>query len=46
MRRTAKVVGIVLVLVVVALVSLPFLISADRFKPALESKLSARSAGR
>jgi len=41
MRRTAKVVGIVLVLVVVALVSLPFLISADRFKPALESKLSA-----
>ncbi|MCE5308165.1 MAG: AsmA family protein [Acidobacteriales bacterium] len=41
MRRTAKVVGIVLALVVVALVSLPFLISADRFKPTLESKLSA-----
>src|SRR5512143_3492485 len=41
MKRTVKVAGIVLALILLVLVSLPFLISADRFKPALESRLSA-----
>jgi len=41
MRRTARIIGIVLALLLVVVFSLPFLISADRFKPALESKLSA-----
>ena len=41
MRRTARVIGIVLALLLLVVFSLPFLISADRFKPALESKLSA-----
>ncbi|MBE0660223.1 MAG: hypothetical protein IH602_21195 [Bryobacteraceae bacterium] len=40
MRRTIQVVGTVLALVILALVCLPLLISADRFRPALESKLS------
>ena len=41
MRRAARVIGIVLALVFLALLSLPFLVSADRFRPALESQLSA-----
>ena len=41
MRRTARVIGIVLALLLLVVFSLPFLISADRFKPALESRLSA-----
>ncbi len=41
MRRTARVIGIVLALLLLVVLSLPFLISADRFKPALESRLSA-----
>jgi AsmA protein len=41
MRRTARVIGIVLALLLLVALSLPFLISADRFKSALESKLSA-----
>jgi len=41
MRRVARTVGIVLALLFLVLLSLPFLINADRFKPTLESKLSA-----
>jgi AsmA protein len=41
MRRTARVIGIFLALLLLVVFSLPFLISADRFKPALESRLSA-----
>jgi AsmA protein len=41
MRRTLRFIGIAVALLLVALVSLPFLIGAGRFKPVLESKLSA-----
>jgi AsmA protein len=41
MRRIARTIGIALALLLLALLSLPFLISANRFKPTLESKLSA-----
>ena len=41
MRRIAFTIGIVLALLLLAVLSLPFLISADQFKPTLESKLSA-----
>jgi len=40
MRRIFKWVGIVLVVLVVVVVSLPFLINVDQFKPRLESELS------
>jgi AsmA protein len=39
--RIARTIGIVLALLLVVLISLPFLVSANQFKPALESKLSA-----
>jgi AsmA protein len=41
MRRAIRVFGVVLALLLLVVLSLPFLISADRFKPALESRLSA-----
>ncbi len=41
MRRTARLIGIVLALVLLVLLALPFLIGANRFKPMLESELSA-----
>ncbi len=41
MRRTVKIVAIVVALLLVVVISVPFLISADRFRPMLESKLSA-----
>lgn len=41
MRRAIRAFGVILALLVLAAVSLPFLVSADRFKPTLESKLSA-----
>jgi AsmA protein len=41
MRRALRIIGIALAVLVLALFSLPFLISANQFKPALESKLSA-----
>ena len=40
MKRIARVLGIALVLLVLVVVSLPFLINANQFKPMLESKLS------
>ena len=40
MKRIATVFGITLVLLAVVLVSLPFLINANQFRPMLESKLS------
>jgi AsmA protein len=40
MRRILKWVGIVLAVLVVAVVSLPFLINVNQFKPMLESELS------
>src|SRR6266850_8240564 len=40
MKRIARVVVITLVLLIVVLVSLPFLINANQFRPMLESKLS------
>jgi AsmA protein len=40
MGRFVRTIGIVLALLVLVLLSLPFLISANRFKPTLESKLS------
>ncbi len=41
MRRILRVIGILVALLLVALVCLPLLVSANRFKPLLESKLSA-----
>lgn len=41
MRRVIRFVGILVALVLVVAISLPFLISANRFKPILESKLSS-----
>ena len=41
MRRFARVSGIALAVLFLIILSLPFLISADRFKPMLESRLSA-----
>ena len=41
MRRIVSVVGIVVALLVLVLLSLPFLISGNQFKPTLESGLSA-----
>jgi AsmA protein len=40
MKRIARVLGITLGLLIVVLVSLPFLINANQFRPMLESKLS------
>src|SRR5260370_12563824 len=40
MKRIARVLGITLGLLAVVLVSLPFLINANQFRPMLESKLS------
>src|SRR6267143_1260098 len=40
MKRIVRVLGIILGLVIVVLVSLPFLINANQFRPMLESKLS------
>jgi AsmA protein len=40
MKRIVRVLGIILGLLIVVLVSLPFLINANQFKPMLESKLS------
>ena len=40
MRRTLKWVGILVAVLVVAVVSLPFLINVNQFKPMLESELS------
>jgi len=40
MKRIARVVVIALVLLIVVLVSLPFLINANQFRPMLESRLS------
>src|SRR5258708_11714358 len=40
MKRIARVLGITLGLLAVAVVSLPFLINANQFRPMLESKLS------
>src|SRR6266849_1199925 len=40
MKRVARVLGIILGLVIVVLISLPFLINANQFRPMLESKLS------
>src|SRR5258707_7701651 len=40
MKRIARVLGIILGLLIVVLVSLPFLINANQFRPMLESKLS------
>jgi AsmA protein len=40
MKRIAKVLGIALVLLVVVLISLPFLVNANQFRPMLEAKLS------
>lgn len=40
MKRLAKWVGIILALLIVAVVSLPFLINVDQFRPTLQSDLS------
>ena len=40
MRRILKWVGIVLALLLVAMLSLPFLINVNQFKPVLETELS------
>src|SRR5258708_5592925 len=40
MKRIVRVLGIILGLLIVVLVSLPFLINANQFRPMLESKLS------
>ena len=40
MKRTVRVLGIALALLIVVVVSLPFLINANQFRPMLESKLS------
>ena len=40
MKRIAKWVGIVLVVLILAVVSLPFLINVDQFRPTLQSELS------
>src|SRR5215469_18506273 len=41
MRRVLKWIAIVLAMLVVAVISLPFLVDANRFKPTLESELSS-----
>jgi AsmA protein len=41
MKRLIRILGIVVVLLVVAVVALPFLIDANQFRPALENRLSA-----
>ncbi|MCC7175333.1 MAG: hypothetical protein IT159_09065 [Bryobacterales bacterium] len=41
MGRTARIIGVVLALLLLAAFGLPFVVSADRFRPALESKLSS-----
>jgi AsmA protein len=41
MRHTLRIIGIAAALLVLVLLSLPFLISANQFKPMLESRLSA-----
>jgi len=40
MKRTARWIGIVVVLLLLAVIALPFLIDANRFRPMLESELS------
>ena len=40
MKRILRVLGVTLVLLAVVLLSLPFLINANQFRPMLESKLS------
>jgi AsmA protein len=40
MKRIARIFGIVIVLIIAAAITLPFLIDANQFRPALESRLS------
>ena len=40
MNRTLKIVGIVLVIILLAVIALPFLINVNSFRPKLESELS------
>jgi AsmA protein len=40
MRRTLKIAGLALIALLVVVIALPFLIDANRFRPALESRLS------
>ena len=40
MKRIARILGIVVLLIVVLAIALPFLIDANQFRPALESRLS------
>src|SRR5579863_9347217 len=40
MKRIAKLLGIVIVLLIAVAVALPFLIDANRFRPLLQTKLS------
>src|SRR5215813_2998579 len=41
MKRAAKIVGIVVVVIILALIVLPFLVDANSFRPRLETELSA-----
>ncbi|HSW49166.1 MAG TPA: hypothetical protein VLH09_03280, partial [Bryobacteraceae bacterium] len=44
MRRLIRILGVILALLLLAVLSLPFLVSADRFRPLLQSRLSSALA--